>query len=132
MGIRSALGKHKCGDCANFYNERTQSLCPKIADYCEEVCRTYTASVIDAIKESKRIEKYDFIEEGAECVNYDRGYFAVGECLLFQPNAEEDRQMKERELSREWLERQRELKKEFEEPKPLSEEMLRDFGYATR
>ena len=57
---------HCCASCANFYNEQQKKLCPKVEDGSEEVCRRYTNSDIDAITESKRMEKYPFITIGFE------------------------------------------------------------------
>lgn len=130
--IRIAVGKHKCNHCANFYNHKTGRLCPKIADCPEDIARNYTYSAIEAIKESKRVEKYDFIAEGAECVNFDRGYFLVGECSNFRPNDRGEERMNEKERSREWFDRQRELTEELKEQKPMQREVLCRFGYNPR
>lgn len=128
LKIRTAIKMHRCRNCANFFNEKTRRLCPKVADCSEEVCRTYTHSEVDAIRESKRIEKYPFIREGIECVNSIGSFIVVG-CSNFQENPTDEDRMNEKELSRQWHERERELAKDFANQEPGLRERLYNFGY---
>jgi len=129
LKARAAITRnHKCRNCANFYNEKLRKLCPKVADFSEEACRTYTRSDEEAIRESKRIEKYPFIKEGMECVN-SIGSFIVAGCSHFKENAIDEDKMNEKERSRQWYERERELSKEFERQTPGPRERLYNFGY---
>ena len=104
--IRSVMGKHLCSDCANFYDEKTRKLCPKVADpSSKDDCRAYTNSDFEALVESKRIEKYPFIKEGLECVNYSKGFFTVTECSRFKACKQIDR-LDADEIAKMWFERE--------------------------
>jgi len=84
--IRYILGSHLCNSCDI---EQSGKLCPKIADASADTCKRYHADVIEAIMDSKRIEKYDFIRQGIECFNSLKEYFVVSECshyILQNPN----------------------------------------------
>lgn len=90
---KKSLEPHHCSSCANFYNKKRGCLCPKVADGSEEACRRYTGSDIEALAESKRMEKYPFITIGFEEVNIPDGSFIVLGCTSY----EEEKKDSERE-----------------------------------
>lgn len=77
------LGPHLCSNCKNCSASR-QFGCKKVADLSFQTLYTmiYHNST-KSMKESKRIEKYDWITLGLECINTDIEYFPIVRCINY-------------------------------------------------
>ena len=124
--IKAPFENHKCSNCANFFNNKTKQLCPKVADIFIESYRGYS-NLEEDLKESKRIEKYSFITGGIEYTNSAGGFFVVSECSRFKPNGL--RTFDEKEASREWFDTERVLTKELKESREEYCNVFYQFGY---
>lgn len=72
--------------CARCEICRNGELCTKVADRAKEYTKRIELSPIDAIRESKRLEKYPFVLQGIEAFNYPMGdeFLLVLECKNFK------------------------------------------------
>ena len=79
--MRHIFGEHLCSKC----DFAKGGLCPKISDMPKEETEKRGYDILEAIIESKRIEKYPFITKGVELFNATREYFVVSECRRYIP-----------------------------------------------
>lgn len=75
--IKYALGNHLCSKCMMYRG----TLCPKVFDMPFKTCQEQS---IDAVKYSKRSEKYSFITASVESVNLADEFFIVSACRNFK------------------------------------------------
>lgn len=86
--LKHFFEEHKCPSCGNFF--RNGKLCPKVSDCSVTTCRRFVNSDLEAIKDSKRIEKYSFVIEGIEYFNVDREYLIVSKCMNYVKGQKND------------------------------------------
>jgi len=75
--IKYALGNHLCSKCMMYRG----TLCQKVFDAPFKTCQEQS---IDAVKYSKRSEKYSFITASVESVNLADDFFIVSACRNFK------------------------------------------------
>jgi len=79
--LHHALGSHLCSSCKMEINSH---LCPKVQDLSMESCRRNTSTEVEALKDSKRLEKYDFITLGVEGYGMKNDFLVVCECERYK------------------------------------------------
>ena len=75
--IKYAFGSHLCSTCKMYRG----TLCPKVFDIPLKTCQE---QYIDAVKYSKRSEKYSFITASVESANFVDDFFIVSSCRKFE------------------------------------------------
>lgn len=76
--VKYVLGDHRCGRCANISN------CPKVRDAFKDAAKKWCATNREAVRDSKRSEKYPFVKKCVELINSTDDFFIVASCDNFK------------------------------------------------